>query len=104
FVFAKSSVSTFALVEPIPTLPVRLSLPASMSQDVTSREVVSNRDATVVMVRATAAPELAVFDGTALTVVPLSEVATDLDLLADGTAAVAALRTKAALAYIELPA
>ncbi len=102
-VFAKASVSTFDLTVPATQLPARLTLPASMSADVASREITSTRDGHVVMLRSTVAPELASFDGAALTVAPISEVATDLDLLPDGTAAVAALRTAGELAYIRIP-
>lgn len=103
YVFAKSTVSTFDLVSGAP-LPTRLPLPASMSADVTSREVVSSADGRVVMLRSTVSPELASFDGTRLDAVPLPEIATDLDLVPDGTAAVAALRSAGSVAYIEVPA
>ncbi len=103
YVFAKSTVSTFDLTGPAALLPVRVALPESMSADVKSREVVANGDGHIVMLRSMTAAELASFDGAALTVVPLSEVATDLDLLPDGSAAVAALRTAASIAYIEIP-
>lgn len=102
-VFAKATVSTFDLTGPA-LLPVRLPLPASMSADVSSREVVSTSDGRIIMLRSTVAPELASFDGTRLELVPLPEIATDLDLLADGSAAVAALRSASSVAYIELPA
>lgn len=101
-VFAKSTVSSFDLGQPTAS-PRRVALPASMSADVRSREVVSSADGRVVLLRATAAPELAAFDGTAVSLVPLSEVATDLDLVPGGGAAVAALRGKNALAYLEIP-
>lgn len=103
YVFAKSTVSTFDLVSGA-ALPTRLPLPASMSADVTSREVVASADGRIVMLRSTVSPELASFDGTRLDAVPLPEVATDLDLLPDGTAAVAALRSASSVAYIEVPA
>ena len=48
----------------------------------------------IIMLRSTLAPELASFDGTRLDTVPLPEIATDLDLVPDGTAAVAALRVR----------
>ncbi|MBL8917317.1 MAG: hypothetical protein JNJ54_00530 [Myxococcaceae bacterium] len=102
FVFAKSTISVFEL-PPTAALATRVTLPASLSSDVTSREVVASADGTVVMIRSTVAPELAAFDGQALSSIPLSEVATDLDLLPDGTAAVAALRSAGRVAYIELP-
>lgn len=101
-VFAKATVSTFDLTVAAP-LPVRLPLPESMSADVSSREVVATSDGRIIMLRSTVAPELASFDGTRLALVPLPEIATDLDLLADGTAAVAALRSASSVAYIELP-
>ncbi|MFL5318089.1 MAG: hypothetical protein ACJ790_00435, partial [Myxococcaceae bacterium] len=103
-VFAKSTVSTFDLSDLQNALPARLNLPASMSADISSREVVANDSGQVVMIRSTTAAELASFDGAQLTVVPLPEIATDLDLLPDGTAAVAALRTAGEVAFIELPA
>lgn len=102
YVFAKSTISTFDL--PLRTaLPRRVALPESMATAISAREVVATPDGHIVMVRATNAPELASFDGAALSLVSLPEVATDLDLLPDGTAAVAALRAAEALAYIELP-
>ena len=102
-VFAKSTVSTFDLVGG-GALPVRLTLPASMSSDVRSREVVASADGRIIMLRSTVAPELASFDGTRIDTVPLPEIATDLDLVPDGTAAVAALRSSGSVAYIEVPA
>ncbi len=102
-VFAKSTVSTFDLVTGA-ALPARLPLPASMSADVQSREVVASDDGRIIMLRSTVAPELASFDGTRLDTVPLPEIATDLDLVPDGTAAVAALRSSSSVAYIEVPA
>lgn len=102
YVFAKSTVSTFDLLAS-EVLPTRVALPDSMSTAITAREVVASEDGHVVMLRATTAAELASFDGQALTLLPLPEVATDLDLLPDGTAAVAALRVAESLAYIELP-
>lgn len=102
YVFAKSTVSTFDLAAGTP-LPARLPLPDSMAADVSSREVVASADGRVVMLRSTIAPELASFDGTRLDAVPLPEIATDLDLVPDGTAAVAALRTSSSVAYIEVP-
>ncbi len=103
YVFAKATVSTFDLTTGA-SLPVRLPLPASMAADVKSREVVASADGRVVMLRSTVSPELASFDGQRLDTVPLSEVATDLDLVPDGTAAVAALRSSGSVAYIEVPA
>ncbi|MCA2980257.1 MAG: hypothetical protein INH37_18460 [Myxococcaceae bacterium] len=102
-VFAKATISTFDLTTQPPGPPVRLTLPPSVSSEIGSREVVATRDGRVVLLRSTVAPELAAFDGTALTTVPLSEIATDLDLLPDGTAAVAALRSAGSVAYLELP-
>jgi hypothetical protein len=102
-VFAKSTVSTFELVTGA-ALPARLALPASMSADVRSREVVASADGRIIMLRSTVAPELASFDGTRIDTVPLSEIATDLDLVPDGTAAVAALRSSGSVAYIDVPA
>lgn len=103
YVFAKSSVSTFDLTDVASSLPTRLMLPASMSADVSSREVIANDDGRIVMLRSTVTPELASFDGTRLTLVPLPEIATDLDLLPNGAAAVAALRVAGQVAYIEIP-
>ncbi len=103
YVFAKSTVSTFDLVTG-DALPVRLPLPAAMAADVNSREVVSSADGRVVMLRSTVSPELASFDGTRIDTIPLPEIATDLDLVPDGTAAVAALRSSGSVAYIEVPA
>ncbi|MBE2248845.1 MAG: hypothetical protein IAE78_04790 [Myxococcus sp.] len=102
YVFAKSTISVFDLPA-MAGLPARVTLPTSLSAEVTSREVVASADGQVVMLRSTVAPEVAAFDGATLTSLPLSEVATDLDLLPDGTAAVAALRSAGKVAYIELP-
>ena len=102
-VFAKATVSTFDLVSGV-ALPARLPLPASMSADVRSREVVASADGRIIMLRSTVAPELASFDGTRIDTVPLPEIATDLDLVPDGTAAVAALRSSGSVAYIQVPA
>lgn len=102
-VFAKSTVSTFDLLTGA-ALPARLALPASMSADVRSREVVASADGRIIMLRSTTAPELASFDGTRIDTVPLPEIATDLDLVPDGTAAVAALRSSSSVAFIEVPA
>lgn len=102
-VFAKATVSTFDLASGA-TLPARLPLPEAMAADVRSREVVASADGRVIMLRSTVSPELAAFDGAALTPLPLPEIATDLDLVPDGTAAVAALRSAGSVAYIELPA
>lgn len=102
YVFAKSTISVFEL-PPSAALPTRVALPASLSAEVTSREVVTSADGRVVMLRSTVAPEIASFDGAALLTVPLPEIATDLDLLPDGTAAVAALRSAGRVAFIDLP-
>ncbi len=104
YVFAKSTVTVLDLSAPRQQpLPVRVSLPEAMAQDVTSREVVSTPDGQRVLLRATTAALLATFDGTAFRTVPLPEVATDVDLLPDGSGAVAALRTAQKLALLELP-
>lgn len=102
-VFAKSTVSTFDLLVPQAALPRRLNLPASMSSDINTREVVSSTDGVVSMLRSSLAAELVYFDGQALTTLTLPEIATDLDLVSDGSAAVAALRALRSVAYIELP-
>lgn len=102
YVFAKSTISVFEL-PPTTGLPTRVMLPASLAADVTSREVVATDDGRVVMIRSTTSPELAAFDGVTLRSVPLPEIATDLDLLPDGTAAVAALRSSGRVALIEVP-
>lgn len=105
YVVAKSSLSVIELKDLAQsTLPTRLELPASLSADVHSREVVADRNAASVIFRSTAAPELAYFDGATIRTVALSEVATDLELLPDGSAAVAALRVAKQLALIEIPA
>jgi DNA-binding beta-propeller fold protein YncE len=103
YIFAKSTASTFTLGSPVAILPARATLPASMSADISAREVVASEDGQVVMLRSTAAAELASFDGTAIRLVPLSEIATDLDLLPDGSMAVAALRTSGKVALIRIP-
>jgi hypothetical protein len=102
YVFAKSTISVFEL-PPTSALPTRVTLPASLSSEVTSREVVASGDGRIVMIRSTVAPVIAAFDGAALSSIPLSEVATDLDLLPDGTAAVAALRSAGRVAFIDVP-
>jgi hypothetical protein len=104
YVFAKSTVTVLELANPRQQpLPVRIPLPEAMAQDVASREVVATPDAQRVLLRSTTAPLLSSFDGTAFHSVTLPEVATDVDLLPDGSGAVAALRTAGQLALIELP-
>jgi len=102
-VFAKSTVSTWDLTQPDTALPQRLQLPASMSSDVSAREVASTPDGRVVMLRSTTSAEIALFADGALTLVPLSEIATDLDLLPDGLAAVLAMRGSGKVAYVRIP-
>jgi DNA-binding beta-propeller fold protein YncE len=104
YVFAKSTVAVLDLTAPRQQpLPVRIALPEAMAQDVASREVVATPDAQRVLLRSTTAPLLAAFDGTGFRTVTLPEVATDVDLLPDGSGAVAALRTASQLAFLELP-
>ncbi|WP_257450309.1 YncE family protein [Archangium lipolyticum] len=104
YVFAKSTVTVLDLSAPRQQpLPVRISLPAAMAADINSREVVATPDGQRVLLRATSAAMLASFDGAAFRTVTLPEVATDVDLLPDGSGAVAALRTAGQLAFIELP-
>jgi DNA-binding beta-propeller fold protein YncE len=104
YVFAKSTVTVLDLSAPRQQpLPVRISLPEAMAQDITSREVVATPDGQRILLRATTAPMLAAFDGMAFRTAPLPEVATDVDLLPDGSGAVAALRSAGQLAFIELP-
>jgi hypothetical protein len=103
-VVAKETISSIDLLEPQSNpLPERVTLPASMSADVRSREVTATADGAHLVLRSTAQAELAWFDGAVLRAVELPEVATDLDLLADGSAAVAALRASGSLAFIEIP-
>ncbi|HZH79049.1 MAG TPA: hypothetical protein VEY88_23685 [Archangium sp.] len=104
YVFAKSTVTVLDLSNPRQQpLPVRVSLPEAMAQDVASREVVATADGQRVLLRSTTAPMLASFDGTGFRTVALPEVATDVDLLPDGAGAVAALRSAGQLAFLELP-
>lgn len=86
-------------------LPPRIALPASMAADVAAREVVATPDGAHVVLRSTVGPELAYFDGSSssIKVVQLAEAATDLDMLPDGSAAVAALRAANQLAFIRIP-
>lgn len=102
-VFAKATVSTFELRD-LNAAPRRLPLPASMSADVASREVTATADGRLIMLRSTTEPELASFDGAQLTSLALPAIATDLDLLNDGTGAVAALRSLGSVAFLPLPA
>lgn len=104
YVFAKSTVTVLDLSNPRQQpLPVRVSLPEAMAQDVASREVVATADGQRVLLRSTTAPMLASFDGAGFRTVALPEVATDVDLLPDGSGAVAALRGAGQLAFLELP-
>lgn len=104
YVFAKSTVTVMDLTDPRgQPLPVRIPLPEAMAQDVASREVVATPDARRVLLRSTTVPQLASFDGEGFDTVALPEVATDVDLLPDGSGAVAALRNAGQLALIELP-
>jgi hypothetical protein len=103
-VFAKQTVSIVDLKNPaLNPLPARLDIPAAMAADIKSREVVADALGRNIVLRSTSAPELAYFDGASFATVPLPEVATDLDLFADGTAAVAALRASKKIAFIEIP-
>ncbi|HSP81174.1 MAG TPA: hypothetical protein VLQ93_21820, partial [Myxococcaceae bacterium] len=105
YLFAKSTVTVLELSEPgASPLPVRIPLPEALAQDVASREVVASSDGRRILVRSTTAPLLASFDGASFRTVTLPEVATDVDLLPDGTGAVAALRDSNQLAFLELPA
>jgi hypothetical protein len=104
YVFAKSTVTVLDLsASSQQPLPVRVPLPESLARDVISREVVATPDGQRVLLRSTTAPMLAAFDGTAFRTLSLPEVATDVDLLPDGSGAVAALRSAGQLAFIELP-
>ncbi|MHB8877039.1 MAG: YncE family protein [Myxococcaceae bacterium] len=104
FVIAKSSLSIIELLDAsLHPLPARVALPDSMAADIASREVVADATGKNLIFRSTVSPELAWFDGTRMTVVPLPEVATDLDLLPDGTRAVAALRVSKKIAFIRVP-
>ncbi len=105
YLFAKSTVTVLELSDPgASPLPVRIPLPEALAQDVASREVVASPDGQRILVRSTTAPLLASFDGASFRTVSLPEVATDVDLLPDGTGAVAALRDSNQLAFIEVPA
>ncbi len=97
------SVSTFDLAAPSAALPPRLTLPASMSADVTSRALVANDDGHLVMLRSMIAPELASFDGATLTTVPLPEVATDLAAAARRLRGGGGAAHRLDVAYIRIP-
>lgn len=104
YAVAKDTLSVLDLADPAGTLlPRQVRLPASMSADVSSREVVATADGANVMLRSTTAAELAWFDGVEMRTVALPEVATDLDLMPDGTVALAALRAAEQLAIIDVP-
>lgn len=104
YVVAKNTLSIIDLKNLATSpLPTRVDLPASMSADIRSREVVADKNAASVLIRSTTAPELAYFDGTTMRTVTLTEVATDLELFPDGSAAVAALRVAKQLALIDIP-
>lgn len=104
YVVAKETITLLDLANPAAdVLPRQVRLPAAMAADVKSREVVATPDGAHVMLRSTVTPELAWFDGASLRTVPLPEVATDLDLVADGTTAIAALRAAGKLALLRIP-
>ncbi len=84
-------------------LPLRVALPEEFSSDMAAREVAATPDGARFLLRSTTAPRLLSFDGAALTAIELPEVATDLDLLPDGTMAIAALRSSKQLVLIALP-
>lgn len=104
YLFARSTVATIDLTAlAVSVLPSRLELPASMASAIDAREVVADPTGQHVVLRSTQTPELAYFDGSTLTAVPLPEIATDLDLLPDGSAAIAALRASKSIAYLRIP-
>ncbi|MFN7145873.1 MAG: hypothetical protein ACK4YP_19005, partial [Myxococcota bacterium] len=105
FVFAKDTVAIIDLQNLASSpLPLRVALPPAIAQDVRTREVISDASGQHLVLRSTVSPELAYFDGASIRSVPLPEIATDLDLLPDGSAAIAALRVSRQLAVIEIPA
>lgn len=104
YAFAKETVATIDLATLTSSpLPLRTPLPTAMAEDVQTREVIADVNGQHIVLRSTTSPELAYFDGATLHSVPLPEVATDLDLLPDGSAAIAALRVSRQIAYIEIP-
>ncbi len=104
YVVAKSKVVVIDLLDPaLHPLPVRVDLPDSMAADIRSREVVADANGRTLLFRSTVAPELAWFDGAVMRSLPLPEVATDLDLLPDGSAAVVALRASKRVAFVRVP-
>lgn len=104
YVVSKSHVAVIDLARAAANpLPARHALPASASQTLTAREVVATADGSYLIVRSSDSAELAVFDGTRVSTLSLREVATDIDVLSDGTAALAAIRPTGEVAVIRLP-
>lgn len=84
--------------------PVRISLPDAYAQ-LTGREALSPPGGNIVLLRSLASPDIGVFDVAArgFSVLTLPGVASDLDLTADGTHAVAVLRERSEVARFSLP-
>lgn len=103
-VVGSDEIAVFALDAADPG-PTRVALPATFS-DPTTREAIAAPDGSFLLLRSLAAPELAVFDVAARTLatLPLPAPASDLDVTADGSLAIAVLRTAGQVAAIPLPA
>jgi hypothetical protein len=89
-----------------PPLPPRVSLPASASADLASRQVAATTDGAFILIRSFTAAELTVIDVDAQTVhtLMLSDIPTDLSIEPGGTAAVITLRASASAAILHIPA
>ncbi|WP_373045944.1 hypothetical protein [Vulgatibacter sp.] len=103
-VVGKVEIAVFPLGAEDPA-PTRIALPALFAE-IATREVVAAPDGSFLLLRSLAAPELAVFDVEArtLSTLPLPAPASDLDVTADGSLAVAVLRTTSQVAWFPLPA
>jgi len=102
-IVGKSELAVIALDAGDP-LAERVALPAGFDE-VLTREALAAPDGSFLLLRSLAAPELAVFDVAArnLSALPLPAPATDLDVSADGSLAVAVLRSTGQVATLPLP-
>jgi len=103
-IVGKGEIAVFALAGGFAP-PERVPLPDAFA-DPATRETVAAPDGSFLLLRSLAAAELAVFDVAtrALSTVPLPAPATDLDVSAEGSLALAVLRGAGQVAVLPLPA
>jgi hypothetical protein len=102
---SKDAVAFIDLRGTPPALPPRVSLPASASADLASRQVVATTDGAFVLIRSFTAAELTVIDvdGHGVHTLALTDIPTDLSIEPGGTAAVITLRATASAAILHIP-